>query len=304
MVTSVHTGNSAFDSKDATARLRLPASAPDHHEIRQRLTNLMQSTLNLDDILQIFFEQMQSIVTARGLFYENGGEGLKVQLGSPSPHKINYRLNTDTDMLGEVTFSRRKRFSEAELSNIESLLGSLIFPLRNALKYRSAVQSALRDPLTGTGNRIALDNALAREKSLADRYDQPLSLLTIDIDHFKRINDNFGHSSGDEVLREVARGIVAVTRQTDMTFRFGGEEFVVLLNKTNPEGASVIAERIRHFIEKARVETNNELLQATVSIGVSTLRKDESTKMLFDRADQALYKAKAQGRNQIIAAEA
>jgi len=207
-------------------------------------------------------------------------------------------------MLGEVTFSRRKRFSEAELSNIESLLGSLIFPLRNALKYRSAVQSALRDPLTGTGNRIALDNALAREKSLADRYDQPLSLLTIDIDHFKRINDNFGHSSGDEVLREVARGIVAVTRQTDMTFRFGGEEFVVLLNKTNPEGASVIAERIRHFIEKARVETNNELLQATVSIGVSTLRKDESTKMLFDRADQALYKAKAQGRNQIIAAEA
>ena len=303
MVTSVQTGNSAFDSKEATARLPLPSSQPDQHEVRQRLSNLLQSTLNLDDILQIFFEQIQNIVTARGLFYENHAVGFKSQIGSASPHRINYRLNTDTDILGEITFSRNKRFSEAELSNFEGLLGVLIYPLRNALQYRSALQSALRDPLTGTGNRIALDNALAREKLLADRYGQALSLLTLDIDKFKLINDNFGHSSGDDVLREVARSIVAVTRQTDMTFRYGGEEFVILLNKTNEGGAYVIAERIRKFVEKVRVETNRELLQATVSIGVATLHKGENTKQLFDRADQALYQAKDQGRNLVISAK-
>lgn len=300
MVTSVQSGQSAIELKEQPARLRIPAQRADNSELRERLSFLLQSSLNLDDILQIFFEQIQSIVTVRGLFYQHHTEGYQLQLGNNGAHSSSYRINTNDDVLGELVFSRGKRFSEQELATLEGLIGSLVYPLRNGLQYRTALQSALRDPLTGVGNRIALDNALDREIQLSERYDTPLSLLVIDLDFFKRINDTYGHSCGDDVLCEIARSIVAVTRQTDMTFRYGGEEFVVVLNKTDAEGAAAIAERIRKFVERVRIETHQELIQTTISIGTSTLEKGETQKDLFDRADRALYRAKEEGRNRVV----
>ncbi|NIB41302.1 GGDEF domain-containing protein [Pseudomaricurvus alkylphenolicus] len=308
MAISVGTGNNAVSSKESTVRLRVPVKHEDLHEqyaqSRARLTQALQTSLELTIVLEIFFEHIQKLVPIQGFHYGHPGKNCQLQLGRDGLHRLNYRLNTPKDNLGAITFSRGKRFTEVEMATLESVISTLVYPLRNALQYRDAVQSALRDPLTGTGNRVALEQTLERELSLAQRNCQPLSLLAIDIDHFKRVNDSHGHASGDEVLREVAQGIVAVTRQTDLTFRYGGEEFVVVLNKTDAEGARVIAERIRLFVEKLRVETHNELLQVTISIGVSSLQAEEEKNSLFQRADKALYNAKRNGRNRVEVAKA
>lgn len=296
---SVGTGSNAIKAKSNTIRLHYPINPDDFAEARNRLTQSLQTSLELDRLLGIFFDQIQELVTVQGIALNLPGNVGKVVVGHESPHRINYRMNTAQDNLGELTFCRNKRYSELEMSTIEGLISTLVYPLRNALQYREALQTAMRDSLTGVGNRIALDTALEREIQLAQRNQQPLSLLAIDIDHFKRINDKYGHTCGDDVLKEVALSIRAITRATDLTFRYGGEEFVVLLNKTDRDGAKVIAERIRQFVEQVRVETGKEQLKTTISIGCSTLQANESSRELFQRADEALYDAKNSGRNRI-----
>ena len=267
---------------------------------RFELINTLQATLELPEQLGIFFNWLQQLVTIDGLSYNNRQHQISLNLGSEASHRCNYQLKTDQDMLGELEFCRRHRFTEEELSQIESALTALLYPIRNALRYHVAVQTALRDPLTGTGNRIALDNALHRECQLAERYNQSVSLLVLDIDYFKKINDNHGHSVGDEVLQQIAARVQVVTRETDMTFRYGGEEFVVVLSKTDLEGAAIIGERVRQIIEHEAFTTQAGDLTVTVSVGASHLRKNETIKQLFDRADEALYVAKNQGRNCVI----
>ncbi len=302
MAISVSTGNNAVKNKDNPVRLRYPIKQDDYTELRVRLTQALQTSLDLNIVLELFFEHIQELVQVQGMFYRHTGKDCQTLIGRDYQQKVNYRLTTAHDDLGELTFSRTKRFREQDMMALESVLSALVCPLRNALLYRDAVQTSLRDSLTGAGNRVALDNALEREIQLAKRHNSPLSMLVIDIDFFKRINDEYGHASGDDVLREVARSIQAVTRLTDLTFRYGGEEFVVLLNKTDTEGAAVIAERTRKFVEKIRVETHREQIRSTISIGVATLQVDESGENFFKRADTALYQAKNTGRNKVASA--
>lgn len=267
---------------------------------RFELVNTLQSTLDLEEQLEIFQRWISEDVAVDGINYANRQHQTKLTIGTRARHSCHYRLNTDQESLGEIEFYRSSRFSETELSQIETALTALLYPIRNALRYYVAVQTALRDPLTGAGNRIALDNALHRECQLAERYAQAVSLLVLDIDYFKQINDNYGHSVGDQVLKQVAESIRALTRGTDMTFRYGGEEFVVVLSKTDLQGAGLIAERVRRFIEAKEFDTQAGKLRLTVSLGASTLQEKDNVKQLFDRADQALYQAKNQGRNRVV----
>jgi diguanylate cyclase (GGDEF)-like protein len=181
-------------------------------------------------------------------------------------------------------------------------MSTLLYPLRNALLYRAATQSALRDPLTGTGNRIAMDQTLAREIDMAKRHGQPLSLLMLDIDHFKHVNDSHGHAAGDEVLKTVAESIKDQLRNVDMVFRFGGEEFLILLSNTSREAAAMIGERLRYAAQVQDCYTAGTRIELTVSLGCSTLLPGESTESLLRRADNALYVAKREGRNRLAMA--
>jgi diguanylate cyclase (GGDEF)-like protein len=204
--------------------------------------------------------------------------------------------------LGELVFRRNQRFSEQEQGNLESLLSTLLFPMRNALLYRAATQSALRDPLTDTGNRIAMDQTLEREIEMSRRHSQPLSLLMLDIDHFKQINDTYGHSAGDEVLKAVAASIKNQLRNVDMVFRFGGEEFLILLSNTSREAAAMVGERLRFAAQAQDYVAEGKMIELTVSIGCSTLLPGESAESLLRRADSALYVAKREGRNRLAMA--
>lgn len=278
-----------------------PFDAPDAEldEQRYRLLTQLQTTLELDQLLDLFYQELQSRLQLSGLRYVNEARQLQRLVGKSASHSCGYRLITRQGDFGELVVYRGKRFGEDELSTIEFLISTLLYPLRNALHYHDALQSAITDPLTGAGNRIALDTALEREICLARRHQQPLSLLVIDIDKFKRINDEHGHSAGDEVLKTLVALLKTVHRSTDTCFRFGGEEFVVILNRTDGKGAEIIAERLRHAVEISPVSYQEHSLNITVSIGIASYCETDTQDSLFNRADKALYAIKQIGGNQV-----
>lgn len=156
------------------------------------------------------------------------------------------------------------------------------------------------DALTGLWNRGYLDEMLELEFKQARRYKHDLSLLLIDLDHFKLVNDNYGHLAGDEVLRETSSRILNSIRETDFVGRYGGEEIVVILTETNIEHARVIAEKIRANIALEPVTLSDHVIKVTTSIGCSYLRKEtDAITSLFHEADAALYQSKEDGRNQV-----
>ncbi len=268
-------------------------------QLRQQLGMQLQTSLEVDRILELFFREVQRLVPLGALSYQLASCDLRLELGERASHSAGYRLSHEGEYLGELVFRRNQRFSEDELGQLESLLASLLFPLRNALLYRAALQTALRDPLTETGNRIAMNQALQREIDLARRNLQPLSVLMLDIDHFKRINDSHGHITGDEVLKAVAGALKNSLRNIDMVFRYGGEEFMVLLSNTNREAAAMVGERLRMAVLGLQYLVEGRAIDLTISIGCATLLAGESVDSLQRRADNALYVSKREGRNRL-----
>lgn len=161
-------------------------------------------------------------------------------------------------------------------------------------------QQAIRDPLTGLYNRRHMTELLRSEMEEARRFRQPLSLLALDLDRFKEINDRFGHGTGDQVLVIAAQRMAFGLRKVDRLARIGGEEFLVLCPRTDLDGAALLAERIRESIAEGPVPGLPEEQRITVSLGVATLKEGESAEAFIDRADRRLYEAKAQGRNRVV----
>ena len=155
---------------------------------------------------------------------------------------------------------------------------------------------SMTDALTGLMNRRAMGPIIINEINRTNRYKTPVSLLILDLDHFKRINDNYGHDLGDKVLQSLAEGVISICRKTDHCARWGGEEFIVLASETTGLNALVLAEKIRCMVEKMNLLEQDIL---TVSIGVSTYHRGESFEEWFNRSDEALYQAKDTGRNRI-----
>ncbi|MDR6605596.1 GGDEF domain-containing protein [Pseudomonas synxantha] len=268
-------------------------------QLRQQLNLQLQTSLEPQRILGTFYREIQRLVPLDALSYQHKSSDLRLEFGQRGHHSISYSLSHEGEHLGELIFRRNQRFSEQEQGNLESLLAALLFPMRNALLYRTATQSALRDPLTGAGNRIAMDQTLQREIELSRRHLQPLSVLMLDIDHFKQVNDTHGHSTGDDVLKAVAASIKNQLRNVDMVFRYGGEEFLILLSNTCREAAAMVGERLRFAVQSEEYLADGHTIVLTVSIGCSTLLPGESAESLLRRADSALYVAKREGRNRL-----
>lgn len=302
MATQVSNMSAQHDEK-LTPYSDLAAKPQIKSDILVRLSTFLQTTLDYQKILTLFKREIAAAVLVDGIQFDNQENGVNFSIGHLGTHSCSYQLNAQSCNLGDISFYRSTRFREHELANIEALMGTLVYPLRNAMRYKSALDQAFKDPLTGAGNRIALDDGLKREMELARRHSYDLSLLMLDLDHFKAINDGFGHLVGDEVLKSVVEKIKECIRQTDICFRYGGEEFVVLLNNANIADARLISERIRMSIEAYCLQTDNGPLQATISCGLAILHADDDAHALMDKADKALYKAKRTGRNKVCVYE-
>ncbi len=158
------------------------------------------------------------------------------------------------------------------------------------------------DALTGLYNRRWLNDALALEMTRCLSQEQPFSVLMVDIDHFKRFNDEHGHLAGDEVLKEVAAAVRRTVRDEDMAVRFGGEEFLVLLPNAEAAQARRVAERLADTLRRNPVRHDQPLPSVTVSVGVTSMQGRENSRALLERVDRALYDAKRQGRDTIVVA--
>ncbi len=169
---------------------------------------------------------------------------------------------------------------------------------------QQSMEMAITDQLTGLHNRRYMESHLGTLVEQAASRGKPLSLLVIDIDYFKSVNDSFGHDVGDDVLREFATRVRKSIRGIDLACRYGGEEFVVVMPDTDMAVAAVVAERIRRRIasEQFQISQGAGALDVTISIGLAALaHPDDSAATILKRADQALYRAKRDGRNRVVA---
>jgi len=169
-----------------------------------------------------------------------------------------------------------------------------------AFYQRKLVELTIRDVLTTAYNRRYFDQRLLEEIERARRYAHELSLIMVDIDHFKAINDRFGHPFGDEALRALVRSCEATMRTTDILARYGGEEFCLILPETGRAEAEAFAERLRAAVEERRVSAYGKETTMTISLGVSSIRDDDDGPAVLHRADEGLYAAKASGRNRAV----
>jgi diguanylate cyclase (GGDEF)-like protein len=219
----------------------------------------------------------------------NTANEVEIQIGKTGPETFELR----TWPLSTVPSNSASRIigRAVILANISAQVH-----LREELRRQSET-----DSLTGIANRRRFHQALEIECMRFTRGHSPLSVLMIDLDYFKNVNDQFGHPTGDAVLRSVAQMLVSLLRKTDLPARYGGEEFSVLLPETRCEGACIIAERIRQTICKGPIEVDGRQIPLSVSVGVASHANDLEVKpeILLKKADLALYRAKATGRNRV-----
>ena len=268
-------------------------------DVLTRLTRRLSTSLSLEIQMGILAEEMNSVVPFDCMTYRHqiAARDFVYATGMGGPHRCDYRLNLEGQFYGTLTFSRKKRFSEKELEGMELILSAAICPIRNACMFIAVEQAALTDALTGIPNKRAMDDALARVTSLANRHGLENSLILCDLDRFKAINDQHGHVVGDHVLQLAAKELQKAVRNSDEVYRYGGEEFAILLPQTDEADARMVADRIRQFMSAIRVNCGESTISVTTSCGVAMRLQDEDAGQWLTRADEALYQAKANGRN-------
>ncbi len=201
------------------------------------------------------------------------------------------------------SFSSREDFMDEEkFSNLQIFCNQISIGLQKSLLYEKVQKLSITDGLTKLFSHRYFKQRLEEEIVLATRYSSELSLLILDIDHFKHYNDNFGHVAGDHVLMEMAKILQKVSDVTHLAARYGGEEMVLVAAETSKDQAMELAEKLRRAVESHAFPVGKETTQVTISVGVATFPEDTSTMLdLISKADQALYAAKSRGRNQVVA---
>lgn len=200
---------------------------------------------------------------------------------------------------GRLILYSSTRATPKECQLLSYCLQHLEKRLNEAHNWQELEKANRIDNLTGLHNRRHFDEIIKKECERADRYHRPTSLIMLDLDYFKKVNDNFGHQTGDLVLQNLGKIMLELVRQSDTPCRYGGEEFAIILPETGLFEAKRIAERIRQVIERQNIVTHNNInLKITASLGIAST-EDTCTIDLIAAADQALYRAKESGRNQI-----
>jgi len=184
------------------------------------------------------------------------------------------------------------------MGNMRKTLSATNYQLKNALN--TIRDLAIHDDLTKAYNRRHMYDELKRQKAGADRSGTTFSIALIDLDHFKKVNDTYGHLKGDDVLKYLIHSITHEIREIDSISRYGGEEFIIIMDNTDTKGADECALRINKNIENLRFPGFPESFRMTISTGITTYKSPESIEQLIARSDKALYKAKAAGRNQVV----
>ena len=228
-----------------------------------------------------------------------GQEDASISLGGAA---MAAPLKRGTSTVGVLLVERDEgapEYNDEDEETLVSLAGPAGIAVDNVMLHREAQRLSVTDPLTGAGNLRHMTTTLAREVERATRFERPLALLLLDLDHFKRVNDTYGHTVGDAVLRELARRLHEAVREVDTVARYGGEEFVVICPETDAEGAASLADRVCETVRDSDFIVGEDAVSVTVSVGVASLPINGiASGDLVRAADDALYAAKHAGRDQ------
>ena len=211
-----------------------------------------------------------------------------------------FPLTSDGEITGcIVARSTLDKLSKRDISYLEQLTRQSAITINRANTYSKVLQYATLDALTNLNNRRQFEVRLKQEIATTKRQKNPLCAMMVDIDFFKKVNDTYGHASGDAVLRTVASIIKEHLRESDIPSRYGGEEFAVLLPYTHIEEAKIVGERLRKAVETTPIPIDKKNINVTISMGLAEFSPQETGEYLFKRADSALYEAKESGRNRV-----
>ena len=276
-----------------------PQKAELYREASYNLTNRARGSIRKPDE-----EPLRSAVAAmRPLVIkldERNAPGLE-QGGHPENALI-VPIQRSGQLMGamELYLNTWRELTDDQADLLNGVASEAAMAIRHAQLFAMQEENALTDELTRLPNRRALAQSFLQETQRARRRHSPISFLMIDLDHFKHVNDTYGHLSGDSVLHELAQILKTSARESDVCARYGGEEFALILTETAEMGARVLAERIRAKVAAATFPGG---LKLTISIGVAATDEPTLFTQLIDRADQALYAAKQAGRNQVRVAD-
>ncbi len=285
-----------------TVSLELERQRLNSRYLELALAQELQSTLSIDTIIQRFSTLIAPHIDHSGIQLTTTESKVVTLEGERSRHQEAVELILEGESFGTVTLMKRQPIHHSAAIYFRYLARYLVYPIKNALLIHSLQLQTVTDPLTGAFNRTALNHDLHQEVERAERYQAPVTVVMLDIDHFKRINDRYGHSAGDQVIATIAGAIREQIRNVDSLYRYGGEEFTLLLRDT-PERQGAI--KVAAILERLRRLSWKEIdpdLVVTMSAGVAEWQPHEEGHSLIERADQLLYRAKEQGRDRVVSA--
>ncbi|CAH9052483.1 hypothetical protein PSECIP111951_00629 [Pseudoalteromonas holothuriae] len=259
-----------------------------------KLVEQLQTTLHIDELLTVFAEHAQRIIKLSGLQFHSslGIAQMHNSDNQYTPYKFDLMLNEEH--LGQLVYFCQYQLSDSIKAKLCRLHNALLYPLRNALTYNRVLKLATKDALTGLNNRCVFTDNLAQRIERDRRLQSRFSLMLLDLDNFKQVNDLHGHSAGDEVLVRFAHILKECVRSTDSVYRFGGDEFAIIIDDPEFTTNKVIAERVMHAVRHCHLLSK---LAVTTSIGFTLSAMHDCESSIFARTDKGLYKAKADGRN-------
>ena len=276
-----------------------PGKTELYREASYNLTNRARGgTRNVDE------EPLRSAVAAMHPLVvkldERSAPGLDT--GGHPEHALVVPIVRSKQLMGamELYLNDWRDLTDDQADLLNGVASQAAIAIRHAQLYEAQEENALTDELTKLPNRRALAQRFLQETQRARRAHHPIAFLMIDLDHFKQVNDTYGHLNGDAVLAELAQILINGARESDVCARYGGEEFALILHETTESGAHVLAERIRAKVAAATFPGG---LKLTISVGVAATDEPALFTQLIDRADQALYAAKQSGRNQVRMAD-
>lgn len=257
------------------------------------LTEKLQTSLDITALLSTYSHSVLERLPVQAMQFVSDDQVINLY-GRYDEHNFEYAvmLYADDQYLGQMLYQFKQPASYAVKLRLEKMHKQLTFPLRNAIAYAKVKQAAVKDHLTGVGNRALLDETLAHIAAKLKRDPQKdVCIVLIDMDNFKQINDNFGHQQGDNVLQRFAQIIKYQLRDTDRVFRYGGDEFVLVLEETPKKQVKDITERLENAIfEDAKLMS----LNVAFSSGVVQMESFHTPDDVLDQVDKRLYKSKSQ----------
>ncbi|HEY6583645.1 MAG TPA: diguanylate cyclase [Gaiellaceae bacterium] len=267
-----------------------------------RFGEALAATHDVDQLLRVIVETAVESTGATLGQLVNGDRVLVEHGETAGPARMEFPLTAGRESFGSLILYGPS-FTSEQRESAGWLVGHAVIALSNAQRHRTVEQQALVDGLTGLANRRLCTAALEKEIARGERFGEPLALVLADIDDFKRINDRWGHPTGDEVLKAFAATLYESVREIDLAGRWGGEEFALLLPGTDLAGGRELAERVRQALEAQEVTApDGETVRVTASFGVASFPEAETQDQLVAASDGALYEAKRSGKNRVVSA--